>query len=361
MTGFLDRMASRATGAEKAVRLRRPGRFEPAEATARPGERSTTPDAWATAEASATTAPPTGPRRQPGSGRVEVPPDPGPRTGPPAAPGEPGRPGVPDPVGTTGGPTVAGAGHDGRRPRLDPARPAPWSAYAHAPVGGRTDPLAPDLGPAGSSELRGRGGATTGVPAATDPPTVLMGREATRARGGQASPPARPPSSPSSSPGVPSAGSSHAGTSRDGGTPPYGPRRSAPPGGGPGRPVDEGLVGEASVPDDPLGEGGPATTTVDVDVDAIVRDEVTAALAAHGLLPPEVRDVERVPPGTPRDPGRTRLTTTAPQVRPDGATVQVHIDRVEVLPAAPPPSPPAGPALPPVDHAAYLARRGGGR
>lgn len=90
------------------------------------------------------------------------------------------------------------------------------------------------------------------------------------------------------------------------------------------------------------------------DVDAIVRDRVMADLLERGV-------VTRSALGTSRGRSRTGVTLGGRDVRQDDREVHVHIDRVEVRP--PPVAAPAAPArtaLPPVDHAGYLARRRGG-
>jgi hypothetical protein len=71
--------------------------------------------------------------------------------------------------------------------------------------------------------------------------------------------------------------------------------------------------------------------------------------AVHGAAPPRVGGDSPAGSAHPH----------AHEEAPDPAQVHVHIGRIEVLRAAPPPAPPATPRRHPprVDHAAYLERR----
>lgn len=116
-------------------------------------------------------------------------------------------------------------------------------------------------------------------------------------------------------------------------------------------------------------------TQPDIDLPAMLREQVYAALAQRGDVSSRERPVT-VPPGqriAPPPPGSVTLeaqgVSTTGRVAFDSApddttpsgppTINLHIDRVSVTRAAPPPPPAARPARPRVDHTAYLGRRRG--
>lgn len=109
----------------------------------------------------------------------------------------------------------------------------------------------------------------------------------------------------------------------------------------------------------------PAPPPPTVDLAALLRDEVVAALAERGVVAAR-EPIQVTEPGSPSRaarPGVAAVRADDVDVRSDenasgGGDVHVHIGRVSVTRPAPAPSNRAPrSAVPRVDHAAYLARR----
>lgn len=109
----------------------------------------------------------------------------------------------------------------------------------------------------------------------------------------------------------------------------------------------------------------PRPVSAPVDLAALLRDEVFAALVDRGDVPPGEQAVVQTSPTT-RAPRQGTTALRAEGVRgaalggadPPAGDVHVHIDRVTVTRPQPAPvKPPTPPRTPIVDHSAYLARR----
>lgn len=380
---FLARMADRAAGGEQGVRLRRPSRFEPAppapgELRAREALGAGTPrgpeagrGGWTVKSSASGTGALTSPDGEGGSQ------------------GEPARRAVAD-AGWLGlGPRAASvtprrAGSEsgsGARGSAGEAAEKAVARVAGSPAHGGDDASGGASGGPGADGSheggRSAGGSSTGSsPGASEgtpvPETARPAGEGDRGPLGGGTSPRSDRSSAAASLPLPDGRAPRGARTGEvpGGQAPTGPTPAAPsqtdaggerlpaarpeaPDGRAAGPRATGLGDHARASeglDDP--EPGDTPTPL-VDVDAVVRDQVMAALVDRGV----------VPRGAAGSRTRAALRSSGARVLQEAGSrqVHVHIDRVEVRPPpAPTPAAPARSALPPVDHAAYLARRRGG-